>query len=77
MNSKIIPYNSKEGVHLIPITVHPSGYTLDTHFLWKKILLLYLSDLVKAQNWRTSKLFSFKVNKSIDACDSEKFISYL
>ena len=25
MNFKIIPHNSKDGVHLIPIGVHPSG----------------------------------------------------
>ena len=27
MNSKIIPHNSKGGVDLIPIAVHPLGYT--------------------------------------------------
>ena len=33
MNSKIIPHNSKDGVHLIPITVHPPDdyYTLERY----------------------------------------------
>ena len=33
MNSKIIPHNSKNGVHLIPISVYPS---LD-HILYGKV----------------------------------------
>ena len=47
MNSKIIPHNSKDGVHLIPIAVHPSNHKWG-HF--DKILNLHLISLNKKIN---------------------------
>ena len=44
MNSKIIPHNSKDGIHPIPIAVHPSVF----------------SKYFKNDRWESMAIFEFK-----------------